>query len=95
MVNYIPGYYWIYRHKGQQFPEIARLTKNGWDFIGGNNKMGKPYEVLCPIEPYSNFNSFIWKKWGDCFDEDGNLKEIPTSNRKVISMEEYFKKEEE
>lgn len=52
MSNYTPGYYWVYRFKGQQKPEIAVLTKNGWDFIGGNGKMGRPFEILYRVEDY-------------------------------------------
>ena len=50
--NYVPGYYWVYRFKGQQTPEIARLTKNGWTFIGGNLKMGKPFHVIYKVDDF-------------------------------------------
>jgi hypothetical protein len=51
-MNLAPGYYWIYRFKNQQMPEIARLTKNGWDFFGGNEKMGKPHQIMYRVDDF-------------------------------------------
>lgn len=51
-MNFTPGYYWAYRSKNQQMPEIVRLTKSGWDFMGGNPRMGRPYKVLYKIENF-------------------------------------------